>query len=73
MTKPANFPERKRQRQIRALERLASHTHGNPKKGTKPKNNDGEAYALMVAINAGSQREKKTKIDRSSSGRFVRA
>ena len=26
MTKPANFPERKRQRQLRALGRIKSHT-----------------------------------------------
>lgn len=71
--KPANFPERKRQRQMRALNRLAASTAGKPDKDIAPRSNDAEAVVLMAAVNEGSQRDVRTKIDRSDRGRFYRA
>jgi hypothetical protein len=71
MTKPANFPERKRQRQISALARLAPMTKGKP--GRDPQPNGLAIAALKAAIAEGSQREVRTKKDRSARGRFHRA
>jgi hypothetical protein len=73
MTKPANFPERKRQRQIRALFRLGLNTAGKPEKGIAPKSNAMAIAALKAAIDAGDQTSKFTKKDRSARGRFMRA
>jgi hypothetical protein len=66
MTKPANFPERKRQRQISAIARL-------PKMTAHGKSNDAEYVALGKSIHLGSQRDERTKKDRTARGRFVRA
>jgi len=64
MTKPANFPERKRQRQIRALQRLSNNTAGHPARGSKPfaapKSNDAERLALFAATEF-IKRNLKTK------------
>jgi hypothetical protein len=73
MTKPANFPERKRQRQIRALFRLGLTTAGKPEKGIEPKSNALAIAALKKAIDAGDQSSKSTKKDRTARGRFVRS
>jgi hypothetical protein len=72
MTKPRNFPERKRQRQIRALSRLSNMTAGKPWKGIAPKSNDAEFLALHRAT-ADDLRDVRTKKDRSAGGRFARA
>jgi hypothetical protein len=68
---PANFPERKRQRQLRALARLKASTAGKPWKGIEPRSNDAEFLALHRAT-AESQRDVRTKKDRSDRGRFTR-
>lgn len=65
MTKPANFPERKRQRQVRALARLPKMTGGG-------KSNDAERNLLRI-VHFGSRRDVHTKKDRTARGRFVRA
>lgn len=61
MTKPANFPERKRQRQLGALQRRWPHREF-----------DHELTVLSAAIAAGSQRDVRTKKDRSSKARMSR-
>ncbi len=66
MTKPANFPERKRQRQMKALDRLQPFT----KKGKV--SNVLEIEFLRAAV-AYDKRSKRTKKDRSGAGRFFRA
>jgi len=71
MTKPANFPERKRQRQLRALARISAATAGKPRKGTEPRSNDAEFLALHRAT-ADDLRDVRTKKDRSAGGRFAR-
>lgn len=73
MTKPANFPEAKRLRQIKALGRLSAMTAGKPDRGIEPASNAAEIKTLKAAINAGSQRDKRTKKDRAARGRFLRA
>lgn len=65
--KPANFPERKRQRQIKALAKLQPFTK---KTG---QSNSVAIGALAADIAAGNQRDIRTKIDRTARGRFVRA
>lgn len=66
MTKPVNFPERKRQRQIKALSgRRAVSDKGN--------SNETEIAALKVAVARGNQRLVKTKKDRSGRGKLFRA
>ena len=70
MTKPANFPERKRQRQIKALRRLGPATAGKP--NSPSRSNHEEHLALKAAI-ATANRDVRTKKDRTSRGRFVRA
>lgn len=72
MTKPANFPERKRQRQLRALARLAPMTNGHARHNTQPRSNDAEFVALHKAT-AEDARGVRTKKDRSAGGRFNRA
>lgn len=62
--KPANFPERKRQRQQRALDRILLYP-------TSPKQ-DAEIAVLRAAV-ATPLRDKRTKKDRTSRGRFIRA
>ena len=62
--KPKNFPERKRQRQLRALDRIF-------RLPTHPKQ-DAEVEALQAAT-ATPLRDKRTKKDRSKEGRFPRA
>ncbi len=60
MTKPANFPERKRQRQIAALKRLGRMTAGKPEQGIEPKSNDAIFAALNAAIGM-NVRDVRTK------------
>lgn len=72
MTKPANFPERKRQRQLRALERIKPRTAGKPEKGVATRSNAAEMAALSAAT-AHSKRHVRTKEDRSAGGRFSRS
>jgi hypothetical protein len=72
MTKPANFPERKRQRQERALSRLALSTAGKPDKGIEPRSNL-EAIKTLKSRVDGSKRDVRTKKDRTVRGRFSRA
>lgn len=62
--KPKNFPERKRQRQIRALDRIFQLP-------TSP-DQDAEIASLQAAT-AAPLRDKRTKKDRSKEGRFTRA
>ena len=63
--KPANFPERVRQRQIRAEARLAAAM------GRKPLIRQlEEADALALKIAEGNQRDKRTKKDRRDRARF---
>jgi hypothetical protein len=69
MTKPANFPERKRQRQLRALARLSPMTRGSVRH--EPRSNDAEFVALHKAT-AEDMRGVRTKINRSADGRFNR-
>lgn len=64
--KPANFPERKRQRQIRALARTSPLTLAGA-------SNSVALAALTAAIAEGDQRSKRSKTDRTARGRFVRA
>lgn len=64
MTKPANFPDRKRRRQITAL----SHIKPVSKKG---KSNADEITNLKNAIN--NPLPHFTKKDRSATGRFERS
>ena len=64
--KPANFPERKRRRQIRALAGMKPFT-------TAGVSNSGVMAILEADISAGSQRDKRSKIDRTARSRFVRA
>jgi hypothetical protein len=71
--KPANFPERKRQRQLRALARLKASTAGKPWKGVEPRSNDAEFVSLHRATSEGSARDIRTKKNRSDRGRFTRA
>ena len=60
--KPMNFPERKRQRRLRALERLAENTYaGVP--------NKIEIYVLMRRTGT-NLRDARSKKDRTSTGRF---
>lgn len=54
MTKPSNFPERKRQRQLGALKRLSPVS----KKG---KDNSPQFLALHVATAGGTARDTRTK------------
>lgn len=72
MTKPANFPERKRQRQESALARIKATTAGKPEKGIAPKSNLEEIRKLSEATGT-SKRHVRTKKDRSARGRFNRA
>ena len=70
--KPANFPERKRQRQIRALSRMKTQTAGKPEKGIQPSSNH-IAIAAIRRQTLDSRRDVRTKKDRSKDGRFFRA
>jgi len=56
---PSNFPEKKRQRQLRALSRLSAMTAGKPEKGIAPRSNDAEFLALHVAT-ASNLRDVRT-------------
>ncbi len=62
---PANFPERKRKRQLGALGRLQLVS----KKG---KDNSAE-FSALHASTAGNRRDVRTKKDRTGSGKFLRA
>lgn len=62
---PKNFPERKRQRQFAALERLSDATRAGI-------SNAAERNALMNRV-AEDKRGVRTKKDRSVSGRFGRS
>lgn len=73
MTKPANFPEQKRLRQIKALGRIKPRTAGKPDKGVPTASNAVEIEKLKAAIAAGDQSGVHTKKDRSTRGRFIRA
>lgn len=70
MAKPANFPERKRQRQIRAMRRLKAMTKGKP--NSPPQSNHEEFEVLKAAVQT-SKRHVRTKKDRSAQGRFGRS
>lgn len=70
--KPANFPERKRQRQIGALSRMKTQTAGKPEKGIPPSSNHSAIAALRSAT-LNSRRDVRTKKDRSKDARFFRA
>lgn len=83
MTKPANFPERKRQRQARALERLGKRSEPARKDGEtdqqfaarKPAWRAAKAAqvrALEAAVLKGSQRGVRTKKYRGSGREFQR-
>lgn len=84
MTKPANFPERKRLRQERALERLERNP--NPvrksletdaefaaRKATCRASKDQDRRVLLVAVVAGSQRDVRTKKYRGHGREYERA
>lgn len=71
MTKPKNFPERKRQRQLGALARLKPMTRGNEEQGKPPRSNNDEFVALHRAT-AGSRRHERTKKARDGTARFAR-
>lgn len=70
MTKPANFPERKRQRRMRALSRLAPRTAG--KDGKPSASNDDVRMTLHARIGMSSKRDVMTKKDRSASAKLTR-
>lgn len=66
--RPKNFPECKRQRRIRALERLQAAM------GRKPLLRQlDEADALAERIGSGSHRDVRTKKDRSGTAKLARA
>lgn len=60
--KPMNFPERKRQRQLRALERIPRRTQMGE--------DNGHIIATLLERTAENLRDVRTKKDRSATARF---
>ena len=71
MTRPHNFPERKRQRRIRALGRIKARTAGKPEMGITSRDNAPE-IAVLVERTANPMRDVRTKKDRSNRAAFAR-
>ena len=63
MTKPANFPERKRQRQIGALERLSARSTPEREYGETEKQffDRSQELAVLADATAKSLRDVRTK------------
>ena len=70
--KPSNFPERKRQRQMRALDRLSRQSMEAMSLGNMLRRQI-ILTTLADRVNAGSRRDVRTKKDRSDRAKLVRA
>lgn len=68
--KTMNFLEKKRQRQIRALKRLAAMTAGKP---NRPSRSNADEIAFLKAAIATDKRGVRTKKNRADRGRMFRA
>lgn len=70
--KPSNFPERKRRRQMRALDRLSRQNMEAMSLGNMLRRQI-ILTTLTDRVSAGSRRGVRTKKDRSANARLVRA